>query len=53
MSIPLHVIRRVIHFVLRIRHNHCGGADVLDQDHVRFRIWVNLESLLICLDPPE
>lgn len=23
------------------------------QDHVRVRIWVNLESLLISLDPPE
>lgn len=28
MSVPFHVIRRVIHFVLSFRHNHYGGTDV-------------------------
>lgn len=28
MSIPLHVVRRVEHFVLRFRHNHYGETDV-------------------------
>lgn len=53
MSIPLQVTRGVVHLVPRFRNNHCRRIDVDGpiSSEGESEKWVNLESLLICLDP--